>query len=206
MSPSAAQCGKKRKVPERLSEGQGGGPEEREETMNQKRKSAASRVAFLGLLFAMALVLSVVESMLPVLPMLPPGVKLGLSNIITMYALFLLGPAEGFTIAVLKSFWVFLLRGAVGAGMSVCGGLVSLTLMLLVSALPGMKGVYLILSIFGAIGHNLGQLCMARVLLGTSKIWYYIPIMVLSGIVMGVVTGVVLRAVMPYINRLNLQK
>ena len=80
--------------------------------MNTKKVDRAGQslrqLTMMALLFAMAMVLSILESMIPALPMLPPGVKLGLSNIVTMYALFVLGPAQGYTIAVLKSFFVFL--------------------------------------------------------------------------------------------------
>lgn len=162
------------------------------------------RITFMGLLFSTALVLSFVESMLPVLPMMPPGVKLGLSNIVTMYALFTLGTGSGVTVAVLKSFFVFLMRGPMAASLSMAGGLVSVGCMLLLAKLPGLSRSYLLLSIFGAIGHNIGQLLLYSVIGGTVKILYLVPVMVITGAVMGVVTGVVLRAVMPYINSLGL--
>lgn len=173
--------------------------------MSQNNRNQKIRqITLMGLLFATALVLSFFESMLPVLPMLPPGVKLGLSNIVTMYALFVLGPSSGFTIALLKSLFVFLLRGPLTASLSLAGGVVSLGLMLLLSLLPGLKKRYLLLSIFGAIGHNIGQVVVYSFIGGTSKILYLIPLMVLTGTGMGVVTGIVLRAVMPYLSKLRL--
>lgn len=162
------------------------------------------KTAFMGLLFATAMVFSFLESMLPVLPMLPPGVKLGLSNIVTMYALFTLGRGPGFTIAVLKSFFVFLLRGATASMLSLAGGITSLCVMLLLALLPGVKKNYLLLSIFGAVGHNIGQVLLACVLLQNAYFLATLPLLVLSGVGMGVVTGLVLRAVMPYVNRLKL--
>lgn len=162
------------------------------------------KMVFMGLLFSTAMVLSFVESMLPVLPMLPPGVKLGLSNIVTMYALFTLGTGSGFTIAVLKSFFVFLIRGPMTAAISFSGGAFSVLCMLLLALLPGMRKNYLLLSILGAIGHNVGQILLYRYIGGTDKIFYLIPVMVVTGACMGVVTGIVLRAVMPYINKLKL--
>ena len=88
-----------------------------------KRTHPAREIALMGLLFAMAMALSVAESLLPVLPMLPPGFKLGLSNIVTMYALFMLGVRKGLTIAVLKSCFVLLTRAPVAAFLSLCGGI-----------------------------------------------------------------------------------
>lgn len=167
--------------------------------------SRIRQTAFMGLLFAAALVLSFVESMLPVLPMLPPGVKLGLSNIVTMYALFTLGTGPGFTMAILKSLFVFLMRGPMTAALSLAGGLFSVCCMLVIALLPGIRKNYLLLSIFGAIGHNVGQVVLYRYIGGTQKILYLIPPMVLTGAAMGIVTGIVLRAVMPYINKLSIR-
>ena len=161
------------------------------------------RLTLMALLFAMAMVLSVLESMLPALPMLPPGVKLGLSNIVTMYTLFVLGPARGYTIAVLKSLFVLLAgRGPVGAVLSLAGGLSSVTVMLLLSKLPPVHKDYLLLSIFGAAFHNLGQLAASVFVVGTVEILRLFPLLILSGVGMGVVTGLMLRVIMPHINKL----
>ena len=65
----------------------------------------------MGLLLALAMALNLAESMVPPLPVLPPGVKLGLSNLVTVYCLFYLGSGEAWGIAVLKSGFVFLTRG-----------------------------------------------------------------------------------------------
>ena len=89
----------------------------------QNRNCKVKRLALMGLLFALAMALSFLESLLPALPMLPPGIRLGLSNIVTMYALFVLGPVSGYTIAVLKSLFVLLTRGAVAAALSASGGI-----------------------------------------------------------------------------------
>lgn len=170
----------------------------------QNRNSKVKRLALMGLLFALAMALSFLESLLPALPMLPPGIRLGLSNIITMYALFVLGPASGYTIAVLKAAFVLLTRGAVASAMSLSGGLVSVTVMLLIALLPNMKKQYLLLSIFGAAAHNMGQLVAARFIIGNRYVWYYLPILLIAGIIMGIITGLALRVVLPYINRLHL--
>ena len=129
----------------------------------KRMKYRASKVAFLGLLFALSVVLSLVESSLA--PMVPvPGIKLGLSNIVTMYCLFCLGWREAYSLAALKSLFVLLTRGPVGAAMSFAGGLVSVTAMLLLRALP-KKPSELFTSICGGLMHNAGQLVMAVLLL-----------------------------------------
>ena len=169
--------------------------------LNSKR---ASTVAFTGLLFALALVFTFLENMLPAMPFLPPGVKLGLSNIVTMYALFFLGTKYGYTIAILKAFFTLLTRGQVGALLSLSGGLVSVTVMfLLIKFIPKPGLGYMILSIIGAVSHNFGQLIAARYVIGSSYVFYYLPIMVISGVVMGVATGYVLRTILPALSRLG---
>ncbi len=164
-------------------------------------KRPAKKVAFLGLLFALALVLSFVESAIPVSGFLPAGVKPGLSNIVTMYAVFFLGYGEAFSIAVLKSLFVFITRGATAAFLSVSGGVFSVLLMLLL-LLPKRKLSYLVISMFGSVAHNLAQLLAASVLLGSDAL-YYAPVLVVSGVLMGVLTGILLRAVLPALGRLR---
>ena len=171
--------------------------------MTGKKTSPAKEAALMGMLFAMAMALSFAESLLPVLPMLPPGFKLGLSNIVTMYALFVLGTRKGFAIAVLKSFFVLLTRAPMAAFMSLCGGLLSVLCMALCSRVKWLGKDYMLLSVIGALAHNLGQL-LASVAYTSMVMLYYLPVLVVSGIVMGIVTGTVLRVAMPYINRLGL--
>lgn len=171
----------------------------------QNRSQKVKRLALMGLLFALAMALSFLESLLPALPMLPPGIRLGLSNIVTMYALFVLGPVSGYTIAILKALFVLLTRGAVAAAMSAAGGAFSVTIMLLLSLLPGIKEQYLLLSVFGGAAHNIGQLVMARFIINNQYVWYYFPVLLAAGLLMGAITGMALRVVLPYLNRLNLK-
>ncbi len=89
--------------------------------------------------------------------------------------------------------------------MSAAGGIVSVTVMLLLSRLPGVKKQYLLLSIFGGAAHNLGQLVAARFIINNLYVWYYLPVLLVAGIVMGAITGMALRVILPYLNRLNLK-
>lgn len=167
-----------------------------------QRKQGAKRIASLGLLLALSVTLSFFESMIPGLPLLPPGIKLGLSNIVTMYCLFFLGFSSALSVAVMKSMFVLLTRGPISAFMSVSGGICSIVIMMLIIRLLPELSRYFV-SIAGAISHNLGQLCAATVILNTPLAFYYFPVMVLSGILMGVLTGVLLRLVMPYLKHVD---
>lgn len=175
--------------------------------MHMIRNSAggrARRVAFLGLMFSLAMVLSVLEWMLPVLPGLPPGIKLGLSNIVTMYALFFLGISDSFVLAVLKSLFVFLTRGAVAGLLSGAGGLLSVCVMLAGVKLASRRGIpYTLISVCGGIFHNLGQLLMVALLMDSAIALYYLPVMLLSGFGMGLITGILLRTLLPHLRRLE---
>lgn len=161
-------------------------------------KSKAYRTAFMGLMLGLALALSFLESLLPVLPFLPVGVKLGLSNIVTMYCLFFLGTKASFTIAFLKSAFVVLMRGPVGGALSLAGGIASVSIMLMLKKIPSLSNE--VLSIAGAISHNVGQLIMAVIILKSVYTIYYLPVMILSGALMGSITGILLRVVLPYLH------
>ena len=89
------------------------------------------RTVLTGLLFAIALILSYVENALPPLIVTVPGIKIGLSNIVVMYALFFLGKKEAYIIAFLKSAFVLIIRSPVSAFLSLCGGVLSITVMLM---------------------------------------------------------------------------
>jgi len=164
--------------------------------------ASARYVSLMGMLFALAMVLSFLEGMLPVLPAMPPGVKLGLSNIVTMYTLFFLGRRSAYTIAVLKSLFVLMLRGPVGASLSLAGGLLSVTVMLLLMALP-QEPSKLILSVCGAVFHNIGQLLMSVAVLKSAFAFAYLPVMILSGVAMGLLTAMLLKLLLPYLSRLD---
>ena len=170
--------------------------------MSKNRKT--KRICFMGLLFATAVVLSYIEGMVSV-PGLPPGVKLGLSNIVTMYCVFFLGVSNAYTLAVLKALSVLLMRGPTGALLSLLGGLISVTVMLLLLHLKGSSLSYLVISILGAIGHNMGQLLGASMLTGTALTLYYFPVLILSGVGMGLVTGLALKTVLPAVEKLDRQ-
>jgi heptaprenyl diphosphate synthase len=155
------------------------------------------------MLFAVAMVLSFMEGLLPPLPYLPPGFKLGLSNIATMYALFFMGKGRAFTIAVLKALFVFMVRGFTSGALSLAGGIASICVMVLLSALLKEKISYLLLSVFGAIFHNLGQLAALTLIMGNTYAVWYTPVLLVAGVIMGCVTGSILRVVMPAFNRIS---
>ncbi|WP_227018870.1 Gx transporter family protein [Sinanaerobacter chloroacetimidivorans] len=155
-----------------------------------------------GLIFAVALVLAVVENTLPPLPLAVPGVKFGLSNIAVMYALFFLGRKQAYLIAVLKAFFVFTTRGAIAAALSLSGGLLSITVMILLMFLFRDKITYLIISILGAVFHNIGQFFVIILIYTGMNLWAYLPVLLISGLVAGIVTSTLLKFILPALKRL----
>lgn len=164
------------------------------------------RMTQLALLFALAVVLMVVENLIPPIPSLPPGVKLGLSNIVVMFCLFHLGQAEGFTVLILKSGFVFLIRGFTAFLLSFSGGFCSILVMILLLLLKKTKISYIIVSMCASVTHNMAQLVVSSLLLGTSGVFYYSPILIISGMLMGALTGTVLWVTMPAMKMLNRTK
>lgn len=156
-----------------------------------------------ALLFALAIVLSIVESFFPPVFIAAPGIKLGLSNIVVMYALFFLNKKEAFMITVLKAIFVYATRGLVAGFLSLCGGTLSILVMVLLMVLFKKKVSYLILSIFGAIFHNLGQLVAVSLIYTSIYLWVYLPVLMISGVIAGVATSTLLRFIMPAFRRLT---
>ena len=155
-----------------------------------------------SLIFAAALVLAIVENMLPPLPIVVPGVKFGLSNIAVMYALFFLGKKQAYTIGVLKSVFVFITRGGIAGALSLSGGLLSITVMILLMAIFREKITYLIISIFGAVFHNVGQFLVIMLIYTGMNMWAYFPVLLISGLTAGIVTSTLLKLIMPAFQRL----
>ncbi|MBR2401799.1 MAG: Gx transporter family protein [Lachnospiraceae bacterium] len=157
------------------------------------------QVALYGLLISLAFVFSYVEMLIP-LP-LPTGVKLGAANIVVMIALYLLGVKEALAISMVR----ILLSGfAFGMGTvpySLVGGGLSLLVMALLkkSGKFGMPAV----SVSGGVAHNLGQTLVAMLLLG-SKTTYYFPVLFFSGIISGIIIGIISALVLKKLQGLKL--
>ncbi len=129
--------------------------------MGRNQKGAARRVALLGVLFALAAVLSLFEGALAGAMGLPPGVKPGLANTVVMFALLFLGLPPAACLAVLKALLALLTRGAVAGALSLCGGVFSVGVMWLLRRFA--KPTPFILSASGALAHNAGQLAVFAV-------------------------------------------
>lgn len=151
------------------------------------RNSKARRVALYGMLTALAFILSYVESLVPVTVGIP-GVKLGLANLVVVIALYTLDLKGAFVISAVR----IVLSGLTFGGLfsmlySLAGGLLSFAVMAILSRKKvfGTVGV----SVCGGVAHNIGQLLVAMAVLETESVWYYFPVLLISGSVAGVLIG-----------------
>ena len=163
----------------------------------------AHKITSTALLFAVAVILSWLESLVP-MPSFLAGVKLGLSNIAVMYCLFYMGKQSAFLLAVLKSLFALLTRGVMSGIMSLCGGIVSILAMTVVLYLFKDNISLMMTSVIGGVLHNTAQLITASLITNNIYTMYYFPVLLLSGTVAGILTGTVLKTVMPALKRVNL--
>lgn len=162
-----------------------------------------ARLTRAAIMLSLIMVLAVLENMLP--PLLPamPGVRLGLSNIVTMYALFTIDKKTAVMLNALKSVFVFLTRAAMAALLSFMGGMLSVFVIMVLNALIGKRVSYTALSVAGAVFHNIGQLIGITLIMDNPAAVGYLPVLIVSGVIMGSVTGTVLNVVMPRLNSIK---
>lgn len=142
----------------------------------------------LALATALAMVLSFVESQIPAFVAVP-GVKVGLANIAVVFALYKLGWKEAAGVSLVRVFTVSLLFGSVmSLFYSAAGAVLSLIGMALLKKTARFSCVSV--SVAGGVLHNVGQIAMACLLLETNIIRFYLPVLIVTGVVAGVVVGV----------------
>lgn len=145
------------------------------------------KVTVMAMCIALAMILSYLESLIPSPGI--PGVKLGLANLAVIFALYKLGWKEAVGVSLLRVLLVSLLFGHAASLMySAAGAVLSLLGMILLRRFDKLSCVFV--SVSGGVLHNVGQILMAWVLMG-SNVVYYLPVLILSGTVAGVVIGVV---------------
>ena len=147
------------------------------------------RLTLCAILIALALGLSYMERFIPLNLVVPlPGVKLGLANIVTLMALYFLDVPTAFTVLILRCILNTPFSGSITAlAFSVTGGVFALAVMALARHIPQIS-IYGV-SILGAAAHNIGQICAAMVLLGSTYVIAYLPFLLLVSILTGVITG-----------------
>jgi heptaprenyl diphosphate synthase len=148
----------------------------------------AKKVATYGLLVALAFILSYIENLFP-LSLAIPGIKLGLANLVVVTALYSMGAKEAFVLSLLRILLVSFTFGNLSMMLySLAGGMLSWLLMTIFkkTKLVSMTGV----SIIGGIAHNIGQIGVAILVVETFDIAYYLPFLMIVGVITGAVIGI----------------
>ena len=153
----------------------------------------AKRIANMAMLVALAIIFSYVEFMIPI-NLGIPGIKLGLANLVIVIALYTLKLSDVWIISILR---ILIIGFMFGSGMSIiyslAGAIVSLIVMMLVKKINGFSimGV----SMIGAVCHNLGQIVVAMIVVETTSILYYVPVLLITGAIIGIISKRVLVAI-----------
>jgi len=168
-----------------------------------KNNKTAGRVALLGIMGALALALSYLETLIPAFPGFPPGAKPGFSNIVTMFLAGSVGIGDAFFITVLKALFAGITRGFTAMLMSGAGGILSTAAACVLLRSKKLNLGYIGIGIICAVCHNIGQLITACIISGTSSlIWGYGPLLLLFAVITGFITGTVLKVIMPYLGKI----
>jgi len=166
------------------------------------KMSPVKKLVWMSLLISMALVLSYFERFIPVFTF--PGIKLGLANIVILIGIYLLSFKEIFLVLIIRIIMNSIFVGnMMSFWYSLAGGLLSFIVMYFIYKLLGNKVSVISISIIGGIFHNIGQLIV--VALVTRKIAValsYFPVLLFSGLITGLLIGLVVRYFMIYIRRL----
>ena len=147
------------------------------------------KVAFLGIFIALAMILSYLESHIPALVAVP-GVKVGLPNIVMVLLLYKIGSKETVIVSIIRIFLVSLLFGNLQTmTFSIAGAVLSLAGMILLKKTNWFSCITV--SIVGGILHNVGQIIAACFWTNTAEIAYYLPVLLVSGILAGAIIGII---------------
>ena len=151
-------------------------------------KNKTLRLTALALTISFAMILSYIESRIPAFVTIP-GIKVGLANIAVIFTLYKFGVREAVTVSIIRVALVSSLFGTpVSFIYSVSGAILSLASMILLKKLTPLTE--LTISVTGGVMHNVGQIAAACFMLSTNVVTYYLPFLIVSGTIAGIVVGI----------------
>lgn len=149
----------------------------------------AKNIAAFGVYVALAMIFSYIELQIPPLVAIP-GIKLGLPNVVIIIAMYKFGWKEAILINILRVLLVSVLFGTVLSLLySIAGAILSLFVMIILKKSKIFSTV--LVSVFGAISHNIGQITVAIFVLETSELLYYLPVLLITGTISGLLLGLI---------------
>lgn len=162
------------------------------------KRISVKRIATLGVFTALSLLMFIVESLLP--PLIMPGAKLGLSNILTILSLLILGPFDAIILIVVRTVLGSIITGSLSTLMfSLPAGLVSVLVSILLYLYVFPKVSIIAISILSAVIHNVVQTAVFCLITGTMQYFAFLIYLVALGVVAGMVVGVVSLLIIKYI-------
>ena len=165
-------------------------------------KQTFVKTAYLGMFLALAMIFSYVETLIPVIVSVP-GIKLGLANGLILIILYLYGPREAAVISIARVLLSALLFSGLYALMySAAGAVLSLLVM---SLFYKKENVFSSVGIgmLGGVAHNMAQIAIAFFITKTAGLVYYIPVLMVSGMLTGALTGFLSKLVIGYLKKLK---
>lgn len=166
------------------------------------KRDKITRVATLGMLTALAMILSYAESLLPPIWAAVPGIKIGLPNIIIIFLLYKSGYKVAAAVSFIRVFLAALLFGSMMTlAYSLTGAVLSLTLMVLCKRVDSFSTVGV--SIVGGVTHNLGQILMAIALVKTAQLGYYMIVLAVTGTIAGAFIGLAASLMLRRLEKFN---
>lgn len=166
-----------------------------------KHKNIVKRTALTGVFCALAVTLSFLESLIPPIISIP-GAKPGFSNIVTMYCVCSVGVPYAFGVTLFKAFFALITRGTTAFFMSLGGGLLSLTAMIILFKFTADFFGYIGIGVICSVCHNIGQLAVAFIITGKAVVGLA-PALLFAAIICGLVTGTVFKYTLPQLNRIT---
>lgn len=161
-----------------------------------------SRVAYFGVFTALALIFSYVETLIPINFGIP-GIKLGLANLIIIIALYKMSVKEAYALSVVRVVLAgFIFGNLFSIIYSLAGGLLSLTVMALLKKTD--KFSVFGISMAGGVFHNVGQLIVAILVMENVNIAYYMPVLLISGLITGFMIGLVGAEMLKRLTKLSI--
>lgn len=172
--------------------------------MKKAKNKKILMITSTGILGAAALAFSFIEKLLLGAFPLPMGIKPGFSNIIVMFACCSLGFIPALLISVIKAGFAALVSGISSGFISLCGGLLSVTTVYILIKISKNKLSFTGISVLSSVMHNMGQLLAASAITGSGLFLSYTPVLLISGVIFGSITGTVLNITLPYLQKLNI--
>ena len=162
-----------------------------------------NRAAYFGVFTALALIFSYIETLIPI-QFGVPGIKLGLANLIIVIVLYRTGWREALLLSVVRVVLAgFIFGNLFSIVYSLAGGIFSLAVMALLKRTDRFSVIGI--SIAGGVCHNIGQLIVAMVVVETYQVGYYLPVLLIAGVITGAVIGAVAGEVLKRIRNLYFQ-